>query len=129
MTTTYSIDDGHSNQITTGLSERDARTTAQRIANERGESVYLYSGDSEPVEIKAETVRCQCGEWSGERCEWVGPKSETVRVEWMPEHLRASHVAANNGGSHPANGSRRLRVQSSCADSMVESDGEWVTIV
>jgi glutamate formiminotransferase len=38
----YAIDDGEGNQITAGLSEYVARTTAQRIATERGISVYLY---------------------------------------------------------------------------------------
>lgn len=75
-----------------------------------------------------QTVQCQCGEWSGERCEWEGPRSETVEVEYMPEHLRASHVAAGNRGSHPGNGSIRIRVERSCAERMVEADGEWVEV-
>ena len=55
MTTTYAIDDSDGNQLTTGLSETEARATAQRMANERGTSVYLYedaedSDDPEEVE-------------------------------------------------------------------------------
>jgi hypothetical protein len=39
---TFAIDDGHGNQLTAGLSEHEARSTAQRMADSRGESVYLY---------------------------------------------------------------------------------------
>lgn len=38
----YSIDDGNGNQITAGLQEHNATEVAQRIANERGASVWLY---------------------------------------------------------------------------------------
>jgi len=40
---TYSIDDGNGNQLTTGLQEHEAHASAQRMADERGEPVYLYS--------------------------------------------------------------------------------------
>jgi hypothetical protein len=79
------------------------------------------------VEIVKPGVRCECGEWCGERCEWTGPKADTVRVEWMPEQHRASHEAARNRGTYPHNGAIRLRVSAECADHMVEADGEWVT--
>jgi hypothetical protein len=52
-----------------------------------------------------------------------------VTVEWMPEHLRASHEAAGNSGRYPANGARRIAVSRSCANAMIEHDGEWVRIV
>lgn len=39
---TYSIEDGDGNQITTGLPARTASKTAQRIADERGQGVWLY---------------------------------------------------------------------------------------
>jgi hypothetical protein len=76
----------------------------------------------------APPVRCECGEWSGERCECV-VGSDGVTVEVMPEHLRASHQAAGNRGVYPANGAVRLRVSPDCADLMVEADGEWCSIV
>ena len=41
-TANYGIDDGDGNQITTGLPEHTARKTAQRMANERGVTLYLY---------------------------------------------------------------------------------------
>lgn len=53
-TTNYSIDDGNSNRITSGLQGYDAaRRAAQRMANNRGESVWLYEDGSEsgPEEI------------------------------------------------------------------------------
>lgn len=64
MATTYwAIDDGNGNQLTTGLDGQVARKTAQRMANERGESVYLYDagspigGDGEPdTTIEAEEI-------------------------------------------------------------------------
>lgn len=80
------------------------------------------------VLAKEAMVHCECGEWSGESCEWTGPKSETVVVEAMPNHLRASHVAAGNSGAYPHNGSSRIRVEKSCAARMVESDGEWCEV-
>lgn len=75
------------------------------------------------------THQCQCGEWSGDPCQWSGPASGMVTVEWMPEHLRASHEAAGNSGRYPANGARRIAVSRSCANAMIEHDGEWVRIV
>lgn len=43
MNTNYAIDTGDGNQLTAGLQGYDyARQVAQRIATERGESVYLY---------------------------------------------------------------------------------------
>lgn len=49
---TYSIDDGHGNQITTGLSAHIARSTAQRMADERGDAVSLYSGEDDAETIE-----------------------------------------------------------------------------
>lgn len=65
----------------------------------------------------------------GERCNWSGPLSEMVVVEWMPEHLRASHTAARNSGSYPHNGAMRIAVEKSCADLLIESESEWANIV
>ena len=53
---------------------------------------------------------CECGAWSGEACYWSGPIDETVVVEYMPEHLRASHLAAGDRGQWPQNGAVRIRV-------------------
>lgn len=72
---------------------------------------------------------CECGEWSGGTCEWSGSTDDAVIVEWMPEHYRASHRAAGNRGTYPANGARRICVSRECADLMIETDGEWCSEV
>ena len=60
MSATYAIDDGEGNEITAGLSEHEARKTAQRIATERGIPVYLYETpvkldeDGDPVDESEE---------------------------------------------------------------------------
>lgn len=46
-------------------------------------------------------TRCECGEWTGERCAWTGPRTQTVVVEYMPEWLRASHETAGGSGAYP----------------------------
>jgi hypothetical protein len=74
-------------------------------------------------------VHCECGQWSGERCSWTGPASATTIVEFVPEHLRSSHIAARNRGIYPHNGAIRLRVERSCADRMAEHDNTWVTVL
>jgi tRNA(Ile2) C34 agmatinyltransferase TiaS len=55
----YAVDDGIGNRLTAGLQEQIARRVAQRIANERGESVYLYqTGDGEEAAY-AEEIKPQ----------------------------------------------------------------------
>jgi hypothetical protein len=57
---TYAIDDGEGNELTAGLGEHEARRVAQRMATERGISVYLYEtpvkldDDGEPVDESEE---------------------------------------------------------------------------
>jgi len=70
-------------------------------------------------------VHCECGRVYGERCSWSGPRGQTVIVEWIPEYLRASHEAAGNRGSYPANGAERLRVQRDCAKRIMETENKW----
>ena len=94
---------------------------------------YRYTMMIEAIE------RCECGQVTGEPCQWTGPIAETVIVEYMPEYLRSSHLAAgDNSGSYPHNGAQRIRVEQSCADRLthVWIDGdqtdqldEWVRIV
>ncbi len=80
-------------------------------------------------EMLTEGVHCGCGQVTGVRCEWSGPESETVVVEHMPRSLRGSHEAAGNSGSWPSNGADRIRMERSCADMIVESEGGWAEIV
>ncbi len=112
--TTYAIDDGNGNQITTGLSEHDARRVAQRIATERGESVYLYET---PVRLDADGDPI-------DESEEVAPYDEDgfVSVEEMPDHLRGSHRAAGNWGCYPHNGATRRQVTREEAEAIVEDD-------
>lgn len=77
----------------------------------------------------AEKVQCECGTAIGEPCQWSGPRSEMVLLEWMPEHLRDSHTAAGNHGEYPHNGAVRLRVALSCAEFLEENDSDWTTEV
>lgn len=72
----------------------------------------------------ADTVPCECGRATGTACEWSGPHSETVIVDWMPEYLRKGHHAARNHGVWPYNGALRLRVEASCAERLRESADE-----
>lgn len=68
--------------------------------------------------------QCECGEVFGERCaRELG--NDAVAVEWMPEHLRASHAAAGNAGSFPLNGASRLRCAPACASMIADQDPEW----
>lgn len=87
---------------------------------------------SKTLEIKpkkSEEVACRCGELTGERCAWRGPQSETVIVEYMPEHIRASHAHAANSGFYPMNGAVRVRVEKSCAALITENEPEWASVV
>ena len=74
-------------------------------------------------------VLCECGQVSGVRCEWTGAEADTVLVEWMPAYLRESHEAAGNRGVYPHNGATRLRVQDSCAEWILESEGDWAHVI
>lgn len=73
---------------------------------------------------------CECGQWSGNRC-YAAYTDSSVVVEFMPQWLRASHVAAGGGGRgvYPHNGARRINVTPACAEFMREADPEWVEIV
>ena len=74
-------------------------------------------------------VQCECGAVTGEPCGWSGPAALMVLVEWMPRELRDSHTAARNRGVWPANGALRLRMEQTCADLIVETEGDWAEIV
>ena len=47
--TTYTVCDNHGNEITNGLEPERAWLTAQRIANRRGERVWLSRSDSDTL--------------------------------------------------------------------------------
>lgn len=50
--TTYSIDDGHGTRLTTGLQPHEAHRVAQRMADDRHETIYLYAGDEDYTAIE-----------------------------------------------------------------------------
>jgi len=81
--------------------------------------------------VEPRTVRCECGAWTGERCAWTGPVSQTVVVEYMPQYLRAAHHAARNAGRYPYNGALRVRVERHCAEMLLsdEDERDWAQIV
>lgn len=123
---------------------RDAGIDPERALDDDWESVVEevaeiveeaeVSGTADYARDRAERYRethihCQCGRVTDVRCDWVGDPDETVLVEWMPRDLRASHEAAGNRGTWPANGAERLRVQWECADRIVEGEDGWAEIV
>lgn len=75
------------------------------------------------------TVKCDCGKITGGGCGWEGDRAETVLVEYMPKHLRASHTAAGNSGVYPHNGAIRVRVEESCAEEIVAAEEGWASVV
>lgn len=122
--TIYTVVTGDGNELCSGVSEYEIERVAQAWADRLAETVYYSSGaDLDPEDdddigtaVEPRTMRCQCGEYTGERCAWIGSPTETVVVEYMPEHLRASHEAAGNRGVYPHNGAARIRCERSCAD-------------
>ena len=55
----YSIDDEFGTELAAGLTESAARKEAQRLANKRGESVYMYDSSADAdgpanIEVKPE---------------------------------------------------------------------------
>lgn len=73
----------------------------------------------------APVVRCQCGEITGEACRWRGPIDGTEMVTWLPGQWRDTATACGDSWSGLA---RRLRLETSCAESLAksESEGEWL---
>lgn len=80
--------------------------------------------------MAAAIVRCGCGELLGGRgCGWTGPEAETVTLEYMPRWLRESHEAAGNSGRYPHNGAERAVVERGCAESIVDAEDGWASLV
>ena len=100
------------------LQEDKIREKVDAIANQAWE---------EWCENLPERVRCACGQITGEQCETFAPPDELVTIEWMPDHLRASHEAAHNRGTYPHNGAERFKVTRECATNVTDDD--WCFIV
>ena len=133
----YMVTTGDGDLLCDGVPAHEIERIAQEWADRLAETVYyIESGtdldsddEDEGVAVKPRTVRCECGDYTGERCMWIGSPEETVVVEYMPEYYRASHVAAGNVGRYPHNGAVRIRCERSCAESIVEHDADWAWIV
>lgn len=113
-------------------------TTAGEIVGQDGDVVatlpdgavaLMASAGAPSILLCDACTTCDCGEVYGEQCEWSGLRSETVVVEVMPEQHHASHAAAGGAGTHPHDGSIRIRVSSECADRLLETDGDWASII
>jgi hypothetical protein len=107
MTATYAIDTGDGIQITTGLSAHTAHRTAQRIADERGEPVYLYETGTGEDELEAEEIapteiEVQFDAASGPRVIYGAQDAETVEAEipagWSVDWSNAVDLAPS--GTH-----------------------------
>lgn len=84
--TSYSIETGDGGLITAGQSGRTAQRTAQRLADERGESVFLFAvgegGDyDDGEEIAPSSISVVLDTANGPRVEWGGHDVETVEAE------------------------------------------------
>lgn len=89
-----------------------------------GASADEVDEDSPEYEEITGRVHCQSGKITGARCDAFAPRKELVTVEWMPEHLRASHEAAGNWGSYPHNGAERHLCCSVCAEAIRAGEAE-----
>ncbi len=69
-----------------------------------------------------ESGRCQCGRATGILCGWIGPRADTVLVEWMPHELRRSRARGDWGGA------MRMRICVAHVDSLVQP-GAWARVV
>lgn len=131
--TTYMVMTGDGDLLCDGVSAYEIERVAQEWADHLAETVYYCESgaddDDEDIAVKPRTVRCECGDYTGERCMWIGSPEETVVVEYMPEYYRASHEAAGNVGRYPHNGAVRIRCERSCAESIVANDPDWAWIV
>lgn len=92
---------------------------------------HHHSGEETMMTTYTISISCECGALTGERCTWTGPTGETEIIEYMPEDLIQSHVAAGHrsigaAGTYPHNGACRIRVEQSCAHNLLHAwqDGE-----
>jgi hypothetical protein len=89
-----------------------------------GEYSAAFESELRSIAQKAAPQQCACGAALGEACSGT-LGADAVTIEWMPDHLRASHEAARNSGSWLDNGALRLRVTPSCARHLEQHDGKW----
>src|SRR5688572_4694394 len=56
------------------------------------------------------------------------PMTRYTLVEYMPLHLRASHVDARNSGRYPSNGAERVYVEGESIDAR-QLDPRWAEVL
>lgn len=84
--TVYGIEDGHGNEITTGLSDENVHETAQRIANRLQRSVFVYEDnddmeDYEFAEVKPESREVErIKRHGGQVVTWQSPRGDTIEI-------------------------------------------------
>lgn len=114
-----------------GKSEAEAAEGAREALSARHRDVSQMSRGV--VREGRFVLRCECGVVEGDRSHDFALDEEeaVVILEWMPEHLRASHAAAGNCGAYPHNRAHHLVVLQECADRIVieEGDDRWARIV
>lgn len=73
-------------------------------------------------------IHCECGRVTGVACAWEGDEAETVIMHVVQEYLRDSYRALGRGVSGTGD-ELVLRVERSCAQGLLETEGEWAEIV
>ncbi len=102
MTTNYSIDTGDGNELCAGLPEQTAYRTAQKIADERGESVYLYSSSCSGVQIVPSSIDVKLDTPMGPIVEYGGHTIEAIE-DAIPEGYSvdwSSQIVTSVTGTH-----------------------------
>ena len=61
------------------------------------------------------------GRATGERCSWVGPRAETVVLEYVPPYLRGTVRAAGSARGCV----ERLRVYRECGELLCSAEPDW----
>ncbi len=123
----YAIDDGDGTQITAGLAPQTAHRTAQRLADERGESVYLYDDerDGDASEIAPTSIDVLLDTPNGPLVEYGGHDVETVEAEIPAGHRVdwTNQIEISVSGTHTAR-YRAPLVSSSVTVRFAVLDGE-----
>lgn len=77
-----------------------------------------------------QAVDCQCGDITGERCNWSGAREDTVVVIYVPPQDRGTVEALGGwgvGGTEVFD--RSARVEISCGEAIVENGPKWHKVI
>jgi len=77
--------------------------------------------------IGAPVGRCECGEWSGVRCE--ARVARLVRVRVVPGQHRGTAKTLGASARLPMGLAEVLRVHPECAERMAETEPQWVAVL